>query len=271
MSNIFIKFNQSIKAQWNLLLIALVFFTRIPVAKFTDFNQQRLNQSSRYFSLVGWIVGGVSSAVFLVMNIYFSDNIALLFSMLISVFLTGCFHEDGLADTCDGFGGGWKKQDKLNIMKDSRLGTYGAVSLWFILTLKYFLLLETNAIVIALLIAHPLSRSISSAMIYFLPYVMDEEKSKIKPLAESHRTSDFLINMLFGLMGLILLTHAIHSLILLFALLIAFFILRKIFISQIGGFTGDTLGATQQISEIVIYMMLVVFLGSTGSLFGSSI
>lgn len=248
----------------NLFLIALVFFTRIPVSQKVDFSQQKLNHASRYFSLVGWIVGGICSLLYLLSSYFLPVNISIILSMLFGVLITGSFHEDGLADTCDGFGGGWDKKQKLSIMKDSRLGTYGAVGLWFTLTLKFFLLdgiseaevgMGTSSVAIALLIAHPLSRSISTSILFFLPYVAEDGQSKIKPLAEKQNFTDFSLSLSIGMVGLFLVPQV--ALLLLLALVISYFLMIRLFNRQIGGFTGDTLGAAQQVSEIVIYTILL--------------
>lgn len=246
----------------NLMLIALAFFTRIPVSKKVDYTTQKLNHAGRYFSLVGYLVGVLCALVYLIINHFLPESVAIILSMLFGVLLTGSFHEDGLADTCDGFGGGWETEQKLNIMKDSRLGTYGAVALWFVLMLKFYLLLETSSVILALLIAHPLSRSLSTCMIYFLPYVVNEEKSKVKPLAEKLRESDLIINIVIGIIPLLLIGNLtlINIIVILMALSGLFVLLKGFYIKQIGGFTGDTLGAAQQISEIVIYMFLIIFL-----------
>ncbi len=242
------------KQQINLILIALTFLTRIPVKLKLDYNQQNLNRASRYFSLIGWLVGGTVALVFFLASFLFEANVALLISMLASVLLTGCFHEDGLADTCDGFGGGWTAQQKLSIMKDSRIGTYGAVGLWMVLMFKYQSLMQTPSIIIALLVAHPLSRSLSTGMIYFMSYVTDEEQAKVKPLAEKQYFSDFLIGLLVGLFALLLVPD--FALTIIVSLVVLFVFLRWFFIRQIGGFTGDALGASQQISEVLIYLLL---------------
>jgi adenosylcobinamide-GDP ribazoletransferase len=253
-----VAFKNTFKQQFNLILIALAFLTRIPVSKNVHFSQESLNRASRYFSLVGWFIGGICAGVFFLVHWFLPINIALLISMLISILLTGSFHEDGLADTCDGFSGGWGKQQKLKIMKDSRLGTYGAVALWFVLSLKLFLLFElenhAELIMMALLIAHPLSRTLSTSMIFFLPYVTDEKHSKVKALAEKQFFLDFSMSLIIGGIGLIFISNAMTVIISLF---VTFYLLRELFIKQIGGFTGDTLGATQQISELVIYAAIL--------------
>ncbi len=253
--------NDATKQHWvlkqlNLFYIALGFLTRIPVPLSVDYSQEKLNQASRYFSLIGWLIGFLSAAIFSLVNLVLPVDIAVLFSMLFSVLITGCFHEDGLADTCDGFGGGWKASDKLTIMKDSRLGTYGAVAIWFVLAIKFSLLSNLSNISLALIIAHPLSRCVSTLMIFLLPYVTETETSKVKPLAESHKKIDLKINLTIGLITLLLAPSDVFLLII--ALISTVILLRLLFLKQINGFTGDTLGATQQISEVVIYTILLV-------------
>jgi adenosylcobinamide-GDP ribazoletransferase len=254
----------NLKSQLNLFYIALAFLTRVPVPSSVDYSQDKLNQASRYFPLVGWFIGLVCAFILWAVSRVLPIEIAILISMLVSVLLTGCFHEDGLADTCDGFGGGWGKQQKLNIMKDSRLGTYGATALWFILTMKFFLLFklaETSLItaLTAMLVAHPLSRTVSTSMIFVLPYVTDTQTSKVKPLAESHNKRDLQVSLLIGLFSLLLVSE--NALWLVITLALYMFLMRKLLLKQIQGFTGDTLGATQQMSELLIYTVLLISTG----------
>lgn len=246
------------KQQLNLFYIALGFLTRIPVPEKIDFNQDNLNKASRYFSLVGWVVGLICALTFALLNLILPIHLAIVFSMLVSVLLTGCFHEDGLADTCDGFGGGWTQEQKLNIMKDSRLGTYGAVALWFLLTIKFLLLssLSSNIIPMALLVAHPVSRSLSSCLIFMLPYVTQDKASKVKPLAKKQSFFDLKINFIIGSLALLLVMPIAFTLVI--SLLILVFIIKFFLHKQIQGFTGDTLGASQQIAELMVYLILLV-------------
>ena len=149
----------------------------------------------------------------------FPKAIAVIFSLLITILLTGAFHEDGLIDTADGLGGGWSKDQKLKIMKDSRIGTYGAVALWFSLSLKFIFLTEINNTFVALLIAHPLSRSTATGFLYFLTYVRLDETSKAKPLAQKQNNIDFFVSQATGIAALLLiLSHAL----ILFSILIVF-------------------------------------------------
>ena len=248
-----------LKSQFNLFLIALAFLTRIPVPKNLDFSQQNLNRASRYFALVGWVIGLLSALVFVISSAILPKAVAILTTMAFSIIVTGCFHEDGLADTCDGLGGGWTPEQKLSIMKDSRIGTYGSVGIWFVLSFKFALLWSMENVAIALIVAHPLSRSVATSLISLLPYVSEADNSKSKPLAEKQLSRDLQINIAFGLLALLFVPFAIFWLVIILSGLI---LLTRYFLNkQIGGFSGDTLGATQQISELLTYAIII----ATGS------
>ena len=243
-----------IRNQYELFLIAVGFLTRIPIPKKTDFSEQKLNHASRYFPAVGWLVGIFTAGLFSTFEIAFSKTIAVIFSLLFAILLTGAFHEDGLIDTADGLGGGWSKDQKLEIMKDSRIGTYGAIAIWFSLSLRLIFLTEIDNTFLAFLIAHPLSRSTATGFLYFSSHVRSDNTSKAKPLAQKQNKTDFLVSQTTGISTLILINS--HALLLLGSL-IAFGILWGWFLKkQLGGFTGDTLGATQQLSEILIYIII---------------
>lgn len=117
------------KHEMNLVFNALSFFSRIPVPKNVRYSGQSLSQCVAYFPLVGWIVGLVSAGLIVLLMPILGAPLAILLSMAASCWLTGAFHEDGFADCCDGFGGGYTPEQMLRIMKDSRLGTYGVLGL----------------------------------------------------------------------------------------------------------------------------------------------
>jgi adenosylcobinamide-GDP ribazoletransferase len=261
-----VKLKGFFASQLEFFFIALGFFTRIPVPHDLNFSQENLNQASRYFTLVGWLIGALCAAVFCIVVSVLPVSIAILMSMAIGFLLTGGFHEDGLADTADGLGGGWSVAQKLTIMKDSRLGSYGSLALWFVLTCKFMLLLEIANYIAAsvsqlgwiILIAHPLSRMVATAMIYILPYVTDPDQSKVKPLAQSQHRNDMLINLAIGLVTGVLVVEAF--LVILIMLLLAGLTMFLLMRQQLGGFTGDTLGATQQFSELAVYIGFILTL-----------
>lgn len=112
------------KREIRILFTALMFFTRITCPKWTDHNPVYMKESGRYFSLIGWVIGAISAGVFWVSNLLFSVEISAVLSIAASIRLTGAFHEDGLADVGDGFGGGWTKEKIIMIMKDPSVGNF---------------------------------------------------------------------------------------------------------------------------------------------------
>tara|TARA_R110002060_G_scaffold73607_1_gene82583 strand:+ start:504 stop:1358 length:855 start_codon:yes stop_codon:yes gene_type:complete len=257
--------------QWQLCLLAISFFTRIPVNMAVDVTAKMLNEASRYFALVGVLIGIISALAFYLSAMYLPTEIALLVAMASSVLLTGAFHEDGWADVWDGFGGGWSIENKLNIMKDSRLGTYGAAALFFILMIKYqtlLALIQQNmsnvnlindglSVLSILVLGHCLSRVLATSLIADMPYVSEDATSKVKPLAQALSNNSYLTLLATG--TLILLITLSFSVIwtLVVILLLTRWCLKRWFMQQLGGYTGDCLGAAQQFSEVVIYISLL--------------
>jgi len=251
--------------QIRLFFTAIMFYTRIPCPSWVDHSEEFLNRSTRYFPLVGWIVGGISALVFLAMTQIWSPQIAIAGSMLASIWLTGAFHEDGLADVCDGFGGGWTKEKILEIMKDSRLGTYGGVGLFFGLAMKWLALYEllhflnTYQMLLAIVAGHSLSRWASATIIFSESYARADATSKIKPIAQKMTVSELGIASVFGLLPLatlILFAPFWYALVILVIVWIVRWWLVRHFNKHLEGYTGDCLGATQQITEIVFYLVL---------------
>jgi len=263
------------KKEWRIFLTAVMFLTRIHVPKNIDHSPEYLEKSPKYFPIIGWIVAGISILTFLIFRRYTSPDIAVLSSMIASLLTTGALHEDGLADACDAFGGGWTKEKILQIMKDSRIGSFGAIGLWVILFAKFLLLKElpqytpdldhptTNILFnfrffnSVVLVAHSLSRLMTVWVIQFSTYVTDDSLSKSKPLTSRKLSiGSFALANLFGLIPFILLSWQM-----IFALIPVFYItyeLVKYFQKWIGGYTGDCLGAIQQITEIVFYLSTLV-------------
>ncbi|WP_434359752.1 adenosylcobinamide-GDP ribazoletransferase [Parasalinivibrio latis] len=247
--------------QWQVFLVALAFFTRIPVPKNTPFSKERLNKANRYFALVGLVVGGVSALVFYGTSHYFTQDIAAGLAIAASVLLTGAFHEDGFSDVCDGFGGGWDVAKKLEIMKDSRLGTYGASGLFLMLGLKWMALSHIAYPVTALIVMHVVSRATAASMIFSYPYVRPDQTSKVKPLANEQSRADLAILIMTAVVVILALLPAYTA-----PLVIAALICRQLcgiwFTRQIGGYTGDCLGAAQQVTELVGYLVLIAISNS---------
>ncbi|WP_010521479.1 adenosylcobinamide-GDP ribazoletransferase [Aquimarina agarivorans] len=247
------------KKEIHIFFTALMFFTRIPCPKWVTHDPTYLQKSSRYFPLVGIVVGGIGALFFYSMQFVFSTEISLLISMASTIYTTAGFHEDGFADVCDGFGGGWTKEKILLIMKDSRLGTYGVIGLTLLLSLKFVALREMSVtkIVIAIISAHALSRFMATTLLFTHHYVQDIEKSKIKPTAQSMTVIQLVIAGIFGIAPLLLFENVWVFLIIIPAYASKFFLGKK-FTKWIGGQTGDCAGAVQQLSEVVIYLSLII-------------
>lgn len=249
-----------IKQQVELFLTALGFFSRIPIPYKLAFSQDNLNRCNRYFPLVGLVIGGIGAGIYLTAALILPQSVSILLSMAATILATGAFHEDGFADVCDGFGGGWTKERILIIMKDSRVGAYGAIGMMVLLMTKFQALNEIahSQVALSLIVAHVLSRSTTVTSMYSLNYVREDESSKSKPITKSIHLSDTLIAMLFGLISLVLFLDITVFLILI-PIFLTKYILERYFIKWIGGYTGDCLGSIQQVCEVVIYLSLLVY------------
>lgn len=248
-----------LKKEIQIFFTALMFFTRIPCPSYINHSEEYLNKSTRYFSLIGIIVGSLCGLVFWLSLFVFSPTISLLLSLIASVLITGAFHEDGFADVCDGFGGGWTKEKILDIMKDSRLGTYGLVGLGLLLLLKFAALHEMaiEIVVPVLISGHAVSRLTAASIIYTDEYAREDLLSKAKPLATKLSLGNFTIAAILGLLPLLLMRNYW-----IFLVIIPLFFV-KIYFSHyfkkwIGGYTGDCLGTVQQVSEVVYYLFVLV-------------
>ena len=252
----------------HIFFTALMFYTRIPCPSWVDHREDYINKATRYFPLIGWIVGGISALVLIGASFLWNIYISVLLSMIASVWITGAFHEDGFADVCDGIGGGWTKERILTIMKDSRLGTFGTAGLIFILLIKFFLLLEIiqtisnyYLFIVAFIISgHSLSRFIAVTFIFTHPYARDDESSKTKPVAKSPGLKNLWLAAVFMILPLLGLHFVLKSAwvwVLILPVYLSKMYLAGIFQRKIGGYTGDCLGATQQVSEIVFYLSLI--------------
>lgn len=251
---------KAFKRELNLLLLALGFLTRLPITLQLDYNAQTLNASSRYFTLVGALLGLCMAAVYLATSAIFPATIAVLFVLIANLLMTGCFHQDGLADMADGFGGAFDRNRKLEIMKDSRLGTYGSSALIATLAMHTVLLLELESLVVALIVGQAISRCVAASIIYDTPYAADPDASKAKPLSVSMSGTDMTVLLATAILVLLLLPAKI-ALSVVLAVLLMRSLFKRFIHAQIGGYTGDCLGAAQQLSESCVYLVLLAWQG----------
>ena len=250
-----------IRLELRLFFIALQFLTRVPVPAWVGFEPEWLNLSARHFPLVGLLVGGVAAAVLWAGHTLFTPPVAVGLSIAATLLLTGGFHEDGWADTCDGLGGAVARERALVIMKDSRIGAYGAMGLVLMLGLKAAALvsLPWQQAVPGLLLAHTASRAAAVLWIRLLTYAGDVEHTKAKPLARTISAAGTAVA--FGWVAMLAAGLALGhrgglgavggGLLLATATTAA---CARLWRRRLGGYTGDTLGATQQVAELSVLL-----------------
>jgi len=259
-------------------LLALQFFTRIPVtgrlAAWVGYSPEMLRASTAHFPGVGWLVGGLSAALLagfllLLPPVPAAAWVAAVGCTVFSVLLTGAFHEDGLADLADGLGGSLDRERALDIMKDSRIGSFGAMALVLGLLSKVALLallaqVDPLSAVIGCWLAHVVSRTAPLFIIRTLPHVGDTPRSKSKPLADRIGLGSLAAGMVwFG--AALALAGWLGSLPLwlsgLGAAAAGLAWMRRLLARRLQGFTGDGLGATQQVCEVMFLFGVALALG----------
>jgi adenosylcobinamide-GDP ribazoletransferase len=265
------------KKELHIFFTAMMFYTRIPCPKNIDHNPDYLNKTSRYFPLVGWIVGLISFVTYFISSCFLTSGIAVTLAIIAGILTTGAFHEDGFADVCDGFGGGWTKEKILMIMKDSAIGAYGAIGLVLLFLLKFQVIsdvLSQSEIVrhpelveglqssiknlLMFVSAHAISRLAAVSIVFTHTYSREDASSKSKPIAQSDTWREVVGAFFFGLLPLIVLSCFQWQLFLaVIPVFVARFFLARYFQKWIDGYTGDCLGATQQVCEVVFYISVI--------------
>ncbi len=270
-------------------LTAVQFFTRIPItgrlAEWVGFSPELLRASAGHFPGVGLVVGVAGAAVYAALDAmlpatHVTPLVAAVLSTVFTVLMTGGFHEDGLADVADGLGGSYDRTRALDIMKDSRVGAFGAMALVLALLGKVALLallgsLESvptgwnetpfgsGYVCAALVAGHTVSRALPLLLIAWLPHVGDTAASKSKPLADQISSRSLWVAFVWLFMALWLVLSVLDAMNLIvscsFAVL-ALLWMGRWFKRRLQGFTGDCLGAAQQVCEIAFYLGMAVAL-----------
>ncbi len=243
-------------------LLALQFLTRLPVPD-PGYTPARMAATPRWHPAVGALIGLLTGLVYWLAAQGVPPVLAAIMSTAFGLLLTGCFHEDGFADACDGLGGGATRERALEIMRDSRLGTYGAAGLGLMLAGKVAALAALNpgVALAALIAAHAVSRASSVLVIATSAYVRDHGTGK--PVADGIPRADLKLVVATGLAALLPLAFVVPIGVVLCGLaglVLGHWLMRRRFERRLGGYTGDCLGAVQQTSEIGFYLGLVVWL-----------
>lgn len=249
--------------QGRLLTCAAQFLTRLPTPRLAAIEPDWIACSARYFPLVGQLVGLLSAAVWLLVGRFWPGLPAAVLAVAAGVLATGGFHEDGLADTADGLGGGQDRERRLAIMKDSRIGSYGALALGLVLMLRIGLLASLSpwSGVVALVVAHGGARAAAVVVMAALPYAGDVDVAKVKPAARGARPRDAAIALALGAWPLFLLglPRAVLAVGLTGAVSLSMALAAR---RLIGGVTGDVLGAVEQLAEAALLMGAAAMIAS---------
>lgn len=253
-----------------LFFIALQFFTRAPVPAWVGFEPAWLQQCARHFPLVGAVVGAFAALALWLALLLFPPPVAVGLSMAASVWLTGGFHEDGWADSCDGLGGAVAREKALAIMKDSRIGSYGALGLILMLGLKAATLaalveLDPPLALAALVWGHVGSRAAPVWLMHGLAYAGDAEHAKAKPLATQANGRTVAIALGWALAAAAALVAFDAQLVpaLCAAIVTATAVTLRMqdrLERRLGGYTGDNLGACQQLVELTMLLAMLAAL-----------
>jgi adenosylcobinamide-GDP ribazoletransferase len=245
------------RAELRTLAAAAVFFTRLPLSARLALDGQDFRRAITYFPLCGWLVGAFSALVWWLSARAMPASIAAGLALVAGVLLTGALHEDGWTDVCDGFGGGHTKERILEIMKDSRIGAFGVLGLVLLFGLKWQALAALPGALVptALVAGHALSRGMAATLMASLDYARAEGPSKSRAL----------VVRLGGARLAFVVATALAPLVLLplrawwgaAALVVLSPVLARYFRKRLGGYTGDCLGAAQQLGELVFYLVVL--------------
>ncbi len=242
---------------WIDFLIMAIFLTRLPFRFVGEIEPDMLTRALRAMPLVGTMIGIIGALIFgLAWWLDFPVLLAALMAIAATVLVTGSFHEDGLADVADGFGGGRTKTDKLKILRDSRIGTHGTMALVLAVTAKIAAIGGLGSVAAAMgsiVAAHALARGLVPGLMRVLPPVRRDGLGTMAgvPAPETVLLAavlGLLIAMFFAGIGPALLAALVAT----GGIAMVGFIAQR----QIGGYTGDVLGAAEQIAEIAILATL---------------
>jgi adenosylcobinamide-GDP ribazoletransferase len=240
---------------------AFAFLTRIPVGGF-PYSEDDWRWSIAHFPLVGAVLGLLQAALAAVLLPHVGAVPTAFLVLGFALLLTGAFHEDGLADSADALGGAYDRERIFVILKDSRIGTFGAAALFVALGLRVALLVALgSSMPVGLLLSQAVARTPPIWLMRVLPYVSTDASSKSRLVVRA-RTLQVVVATIWSvvLLGAVVglqLIEAARALALLATLAASTFVAGWRFHVRAGGITGDFLGATEQLAELVVLLVLV--------------
>ena len=251
------------------IVAAITFFTRLPLWRMMEVEPCYYKRIVPLWPLAGWITGGTMALVYWgATSLHCPPSVAVALALLSRILLTGALHEDGLADFCDGFGGGTNRERTLQIMKDSHIGTFGVLGLVGY-CLLWWTVLETlmtrGMSPWVFLVTDTLAKYLASTIIYVLPYARPESESKNRYAYSYVSTAERIISFLLGILPLALclwvgvpgMPHWDSWASGFGACFVLIFFLFWTMRRRIGGYTGDCCGATMLLVELTLYLSLI--------------
>lgn len=236
---------------------SFIFFTRLPLWRIYSPPRESYRTVVEHWPLVGWLTGGVMAATIYFGNMVFPHTIAVLLAIAARILMTGALHEDGLADFFDGFGGGGKDRRRiLDIMKDSRTGTYGVLSIAVYMLLLFFTLTSMPAALAALTVfaADPYSKMLASQTVMMMPYARTEEESKAHVVYRKMNARAGISLFLQGVLPLGLLLYLCGGMLrwdmIIFIPGLVMYFLYLFIWRRLKGYTGDCCGALFLLIEL---------------------
>lgn len=239
-------------------ILTLQFLTRIPINISIDVKEEDFVKGVKFFPIVGLIIGLINAFVYTVSSAAVPPSAAVILAVLSNILVTGALHIDGLADTCDGIYSARSRDRMLEIMKDSRIGTNGVVAIFFDLALRISILLSIGEVHIIrlLLLAPVLSRTFMVLLMHYSVYAR-AEGGLGNIFIGKVSLKDTITTVIIGVIISLLLSGYGAVIIIVFNLLLI--VLYKAYItSKLGGMTGDTLGAFNEITELAVIIILTV-------------
>lgn len=240
------------------LLAAFIFFTRLPFWRLGDVPAAYFKRVVDYWPLVGYLTGGMMALVLYAASFIFPVPIAVLLAMLSRLLITGALHEDGLADFCDGFGGGTDRERILFIMKDSHIGTYGVLGLifYFMLFFQTICALSIPFVCAVLFCGDIWSKFCASQVVNVLPYARKEEEAKNKVIYDKMNVRQFVFGLFVAILPSLLFLPAKYWIALIVpAIIVSLLIL--LMKRKIQGYTGDCCGTLFLCAELSFYITIL--------------
>ena len=250
---------------WQNIWAALIFFTRLPFWRIYQPPKESYKAVVEYWPIVGWLTGCSMAAVIYFGSMVMPQNLTIVLAILTRIMITGALHEDGLTDFVDGFGGGGTDRQRiLDIMKDSKIGTYGMLGIIFYELLLFMCLSSMPPTLAALTVfaADPYAKMIAGQIIQMMPYARTEEQSKAKNI---YRRMNIRAGISLAIQGLlpmgvfIYFTHtAIEWNLIIFVPCIVMYVLYLMIWKRLHGYTGDCCGALFLLIELSVYITVAI-------------